>query len=114
MRTLALAATSALLALSACGGGGDAPGQNVAEAPQSRPVPLSKKDPEAYHDNVETAMAEVPASLRGQFKQLLVCTLKKDQQTNSVRPLSADLVRELTARIKADPAAATAACQVAQ
>lgn len=99
---------ASMLALSACGEGSNADAPPVANTVQvAKPKPLSQTDPEAYHDNLESAMKEVPASMRIDFQNLLTCTVRKEAALGAAKPLTAERVRQMTAQIKADPAAVT-------
>lgn len=95
---IALAALAAMLG--GCGG------RDKAQAPTERvrverPKPLSVRDPQAFHDNVGSAMAEVPPASRPDFQRALTCTLSTAAQSGSPRALDAALVREINARIRA-------------
>lgn len=108
MKLTPLACAAALLALGGCGSNkpSEQPSASATAEPP-KPKPLSEVDPEAYHDNLESAMREIPPALRPDFQKLLACEVARQKSTGEVQPLNAKLVRELTSRLKSDPNAAT-------
>lgn len=111
MNTIKLAGLAALAALSACGSGTEPTADANASYVVAKSKPLSERDPVAYKNNVESAMQEIPQAMRPDFQKLLTCTIKKEAAAKQSTPLTAQKVRDLTAQLKADPTAATTACQ---
>lgn len=104
--------TAALaIALAACGG------KPPEEAPKTAPVEkvktLEERDPQAYKDNIGSAMNEVPEAYRAEFSRALSCTLSTGGDDGKRGVLTAALVREVTAKIKAGQTADTI-CQNGQ
>ena len=71
-----------------------------------RPETLAQRDPQAYRDNVGSAMAEAPESLRGDLRQAIGCTLQQAQAAGAPRALDAGLIRDIVARLKGGSSAA--------
>src|SRR3546814_9566800 len=64
---------------------------------------MKEIDPEAYHSNIESAMAEIPKTEMANFQKVFLCEMKKNNQSPNPRPIDAGYVRALAAHIKANP-----------
>ena len=102
-RTL-LSAVAATLVLAGCSSGKpaepSAPKQAVAKIKTMKEV-----DPEAYHSNIESAMAEIAPADMANFQKVFLCEMKKNNQAPNPKPIDAGYVRALAAHVKANPTA---------
>lgn len=96
-----LIAVAATLVLAGCSNKPDeppAPKQEVAKAKT-----LEEIDPEAYHGNIESAMAEISPDQMANFQKVFLCEMKKNNLSPNPRPIDADYIRALAAHVKANP-----------
>lgn len=104
-RTLLLAAAAGL-ALASCDSAEKAAVNSPAEQP---PVVQSQKDidPEAYHNNIQSAIAEIPSSIREDFQKLFICEVRRNNQKPNPKPVDAAYIRALADYLKSNPGAAS-------
>ena len=104
-RTL-LSAVAATIILGACGSR-----DSVPEAPQKRESkrarPLKEADPVAYYNSVNSVASDVSPSQSAEFQKLFLCELKKNNARPDPRPVTAEFIRAIEARVKANPSAAS-------
>ena len=99
-----LVAVVATLVLAGCSDG--KPAEPIAAKQEIAKVKTMKEtDPEAYHSNIESAMAEIPKTEMANFQKVFLCEMKKNNQSPNPRPIDASYVRALAAHIKANPGA---------
>lgn len=99
-----LIAVAATLVLAGCSDGETV--EPVAAKQEIAKVKTMKEiDPEAYHSNIESAMAEIPKSEMASFQKVFLCEMKKNNQSPNPRPIDASYIRALAAHIKANPGA---------
>lgn len=109
----------ALLLLAACSGqetetpaapaSEGTPSASETPEPYSPPAaPVDEAEIKAFTESFEAAMQEVPPELRGDFQKYFTCEIEK----NSALPVEEQVqfdaasVREMTAKLKADPSLA--------
>jgi hypothetical protein len=90
-------ATMLALALAACGGKAEDPPK---PAPVEKTKSLQERDPQAYKDNVGSAMKEVPEASRQDIPRAISCVVSRPDATGRKPVLSAALVREITDKLK--------------
>lgn len=90
-------ATMFALALTACG---DKAEQAPKPAPVEKTTSLQDRDPQAYKDNVGSAMAEVPEASRQDIPRAIGCIVSRPDASGRKPVLSAALVREVTEKLK--------------
>lgn len=103
MKKTAGTALAILLLTAACSGSEediDAQEETAGE-PAVRPLPLSKRDPEAYKMDPGTAMREAPEAMRTEVQQSIVCYVEKKREAGETAAVNAKTIRTITAHIKA-------------
>jgi len=99
MKPKTIIALAALAALSAC--------QDEAASPTKAAVADTPPDPvQQKIDTIEEAMSQVPPADRYAFHYALICEINQRGSDNAIN-IDAEYIRDLTARLKADPSIAT-------
>src|SRR3546814_8371679 len=93
---IAVAATRGLVGCSDSKPAEPTPGkQEVAKVKTMKEI-----DPEAYHSNIESAMAEIPKTEMANFQKVFLCEMKKNNQSPNPQPIDAGNVRAPEAHIQ--------------
>src|SRR3546814_7127290 len=102
MQRKLLIAVAATLVLVGCSD--SKPAEPTPGKPEVAKVKTMKEiDPEAYHSNIESAMAEIPQTDMANFQQVFLCEMTKNNQSPTPRPIAAVYVLALSAHIKSNP-----------
>lgn len=104
-----LLVASAALVLANCAGS-EEPAE---QAPMEEPAEVQTQediDPEAYHNNIQAAMGEIPSSIRTDFQKLFTCEVRRNNERDNPKPVNAEYIRALTEYLKTNPAAAAQSC----
>ena len=105
MLRMLLVGAAAALVLGGCSSS-DAIPQEPPQAETLAPKSQKEVDPEAYHQNIQAAMSEIPAELQVPFQKLFICEVRRNNSQPQPKPIDADYVRALIAHLKANPTAA--------
>lgn len=110
---IAAACVASAIVLASCGSDPEPESAPTPTAPVEKPKSLQERDPQAYHDNIGSAMAEVPEAYRADLGKAIGCVLSTPGPDGRRAVLSSSLVRDLTEKLKSGQSA-DAMCQTSQ